>query len=140
MIVAESAREVEDAIELVEVEYEPLKPIVLSEDALKDDPILHDEVGSNTIFHGVWDHGEVDKAFAEAAHVVDIGRLHFHRFSSTPIETAGAVATWSPRGDIDIVNNTGLPGVTIQLLALFLNVSTEQIRCRAHDSGGNFGT
>ena len=140
MIVAESAREVEDAIELVEVEYEPLKAIVLSEDALKDDPILHDEVGSNTIFNGVWDHGEVDKAFAEATHVIDIGRLHFHRFSSTPIETAGAVATWSPRGDIDIVNNTGLPGVTIQLISMFLNVSTEQIRCRAHDSGGNFGT
>jgi len=140
MIVAKSAREVEDAIELVEVEYEPLPVIVQSEDALKDDPILHDGVGSNTIFNGVWDHGEVDKAFADAAHVIDIGRLHFHRFSSTPIETAGAVATWSPRGDIDIINNTGLPGVTTQLIGLFLNISTEQIRCRAHDSGGNFGT
>jgi 2-furoyl-CoA dehydrogenase large subunit len=140
MIVAKSAREVEDAIELVEVEYEPIQPVVQTEDALKNDPILHDAVGSNTIFNDVWDHGEVDKAFDDAAHVIDIGRLHFHRFSSTPIETAGAVATWSPRGDIDLINNNGLPGVTAQMIAAYLNVSTEQIRSRSHDVGGNFGT
>jgi 2-furoyl-CoA dehydrogenase large subunit len=82
----------------------------------------------------------VEQAFAEAAHVIDIGRLHFHRFSSTPIETSGAVVTWSPRGEIDIVCNNGLPGVTIQVLAPFLNVSTEQIRMKSEDVGGNFGT
>ena len=53
----------------------------------------------------------------------DIGRLHFHRFASTPIETSGAVATWSPRGEVEIVCNNGLPGVTVQMLAAFLIMS-----------------
>ena len=140
MIVAESARVVEDAIELVDVEYEVLPAITVSEDALADNPVLHHAVGSNLIFRGTWDHGDVDSAFSEAAHVVRIARLHFHRFSSTPIETAGAVVTWSPRGDIDMVSNIGLPGVAAQMLAGYLNVSTEQLRLRSHDVGGNFGT
>ena len=109
-------------------------------DALKNDPILHPAVGSNVIFSSTWDHGDVDAAFRDAAHIVKIDRLHFHRFSSTPIETAGAIATWSPRGDIDMISNNGLPGVTAQMIAAFLNVSTEQIRSRSHDVGGNFGT
>jgi 2-furoyl-CoA dehydrogenase large subunit len=140
MIVAESARLVEDAAELVEVEYDPLPAITKSEDALDTDNLLHPQVGSNVIFNGTWDHGDVEGAFREAAHVVKIDRLHFHRFSSTPIETAGAVATWSPRGDIDMISNNGLPGVTAQMIAGYLGVSTEQIRSRSHDVGGNFGT
>ena len=97
-------------------------------------------MGSNVIFSDTWDHGDVEAAFRDAAHIVKIDRLHFHRFSSTPIETAGAVATWSARGDIDMISNNGLPGVTAQMIAAFLNISTEQIRLRSHDVGGNFGT
>jgi len=140
MVVAESKALVEDAIELIEVEYEPRKIVHLSEDALKDETILHDEVGTNLTFHGVWDHGDVDQAFADAAHVVKIGRMHFHRFSSTPLETGGAAVTWNRRGEIDILSNEGLPGVTTQMLAGYLRVSTEKIRARTHDVGGNFGT
>ncbi|MFT6892119.1 MAG: CO/xanthine dehydrogenase Mo-binding subunit, partial [Halioglobus sp.] len=140
LIVANSAREVEDGIAAVEVDYEPLPVILESEEALNSDNVLHEKVGSNLIFNGVWDHGDVDQAFADAAHVVDIGRLHFHRFSSTPIETSGAVATWSKQGEVTIVSNNGLPGVTVQMLGPFLNVSTEQIRMKSEDVGGNFGT
>lgn len=140
MIIAESARKIADAAELIEVEYDLLPASVTSEQALKDSSILHDEVGTNVIFNSVWDHGNVDQAFEEAAHVVKIGRLHFHRFSSTPIETAGAVVKWSRQGDIDVLCNTGLPAIAAQMLAPFLGVSTEQIRMRSHDVGGNFGT
>jgi 2-furoyl-CoA dehydrogenase large subunit len=140
MIVAESPRLVQDAAELVNVEYEPLPAISRSEDALDTDNLLHPQVGSNVIFNSTWDHGDVEAAFRDAAHVVKIDRMHFHRFSSTPIETAGAIATWSPRGDIDMISNNGLPGVTAQMIAGFLGVSTEQIRSRSHDVGGNFGT
>ncbi len=140
MVVANSAREVEDGIAAVEVEYEPLPVVLESEEALNSDNVLHEKVGSNLIFNGVWDHGDVDQAFADAAHVVDIGRLHFHRFSSTPIETAGTVATWSKQGEITLVSNNGLPGVTVQMMGPYLNVSTEQIRLKSEDVGGNFGT
>ena len=140
MVVAESNRLVEDAIGLVEVEYDVLPAIVKSEDALRDDPVLHAKVGTNVIFRDTWDHGDVEAAFRDAAHVVRIGRMHFHRYSSTPIETAGALCSWSPRGEIDMVSNVGLPAVGAQMLSAYLGVSTEQIRMRSHDIGGNFGT
>jgi 2-furoyl-CoA dehydrogenase large subunit len=140
MIVAESARLAEDAAELVEIEYEPLPAIMQSEDALDTDNLIHEAVGSNVVFHGVWDHGDVEQAFKDATHVVDIGRMHFHRFSSTPIETSAAVASWSPRGEVEIVCNNGLPGVTAQIIAPYLNISTEQLRIKSEDVGGNFGT
>lgn len=140
MIVATSAREIEDAAELIDVTYESLPSVVESEDALKDETILHEEVGTNVIFSGIWDHGDVDQAFADAAHVVKIGRLHFHRFSSTPIETAGAVVSWSRQGEVDILSNTGLPAIASQMIGPYLGISTEQIRSRSIDVGGNFGT
>ncbi|MEH6581834.1 MAG: molybdopterin cofactor-binding domain-containing protein [Halioglobus sp.] len=140
MIIANSAREVEDGIAAVLVDYEPLPVVLETEEALNSDVVLHEKVGSNRIFNGVWDHGDIEQAFADAAHVVDIGRMHFHRFSSTPIETAGAVATWSKQGEITIISNNGLPGVTVQMLGPYLNVSTEQIRLKSEDVGGNFGT
>lgn len=140
MVVAQTPRIAEDATELVEVEYDPRPAQVMSEQALTDEVVLHDEMGTNKSFEGLWDHGDVDKAFAEAAHVVDIGRLHFHRFASTPIETSAAVVTWSPRGEIEVINNNGLPGVTAQMLAAYLNVSTEALRMKSEDVGGNFGT
>jgi 2-furoyl-CoA dehydrogenase large subunit len=139
-VVAESARLVEDAIDAIEVEYDILPAVVASEDSQKDETLLHEEVGSNTIFKDTWEHGEVDKAFAEADKVVKIGRMHFHRFSSTPIETAGAVVSWSKQGDIEIFANSGLPPINSQMIAMSLGVSTEQIRSRSHDVGGNFGT
>lgn len=140
MIVAESPRLVEDAAELIEVEYEPLPVVLKSEEAEQDQIILHEVMETNISFADIWDHGSAEQAFAEAVHVIEIDRLHFHRFSSTPIETSGAVVTWSARGEVDIICNNGLPGVTIQVIAPYLGVSTEQIRMKSEDVGGNFGT
>ena len=53
-----------------------------------DAPILHDDAGSNVVWQGVFDWGDYDGALAEADHVVRIERLHFDRFSSTPLECA----------------------------------------------------
>ena len=83
-----------DAAELIEVEYDPLPVLVDAEEALKDEVVLHDDAGSNVVWSGVFDWGDVDTALAEADHVVKIDRLHFHRFSSTPLECAGALVEY----------------------------------------------
>ncbi len=90
-VVAETRLAAEDAAELVEVEYEPLPPVVMAEDALKDESLLHPAMGTNRNWQGVFEYGNVEKAMKHAAHVVHIGRLHFHRFSSTPLECNVAV-------------------------------------------------
>src|SRR5216683_582282 len=85
-VVAETRLIAEDAAELVEVEYEPLVPVLSAEDALKDETLVHPEMGTNRNWHGLFEYGNVEKAFRQASHLVHIGRLHFHRFSSTPLE------------------------------------------------------
>src|ERR1700693_513515 len=98
-VVAETRMLAADAAELVEVEYEPLPPILSAEEALKDETLVHPEMGTNRNWHGVFEYGNIEKAFAQAAHVVHIGRLHFHRFSSTPLENNAMIAVWDSRSE-----------------------------------------
>ena len=87
-VLAESAELARDAAELIEVSYEPL-PVVIDGVATvePDAPLLHEEIGSNIGWQGTYDYGDIDWAIENADHVVRIDRLHFHRFSSTPLET-----------------------------------------------------
>src|SRR5262249_10678822 len=84
-----------DAAELIEVEYEPLPALVDGEQALAPEaPILHEEAGSNVVWSGRFDWGDFDEALAEADRIVTIERLHFHRFSSTPLECSGCLVEY----------------------------------------------
>ena len=137
-VVAESIAVAEDAAQLVEVEYEPLDVVLDPEEALEDKVIVHDEAGTNATFQGVYEYGDVDQAFADAAHVVKIDKLHFHRFGSTAIEPNACVATWDPRDEIDLFSNT-IMTVPLVFLAPALRVRMDQIRLRTYDIGGSFG-
>ena len=137
-VVAESIAVAEDAAQLVDVEYEPLDVVLDAGEALADKAVLHDEAGTNTTFSGVYEYGDVDQAFADAAHVVKIGKLNFHRFGSTAIEPNACVATWDQRGEIDLFSNT-IMTVPLAFLAPALRVSMDQIRLRTYDIGGSFG-
>src|SRR6202140_395877 len=66
-VVAETRLIAEDAAELVEVEYEPLPPVLTAEDALKDENLVHPAMGTNRNWHGVFEYGDVEKAFKKAA-------------------------------------------------------------------------
>ena len=139
-VVAETRLAAEDAAELVEVDYEPLPPVVTAEDALKDESLLHPAMGTNRNWHGVFEYGDVEKAFKQAAHVVHIGRLHFHRFSSTPLECNVILANWDPRsGDIEYHCNNTFPSFASQFLAPALGVRIDQIHMKSFDIGGGFG-
>jgi 2-furoyl-CoA dehydrogenase large subunit len=139
-VVAETRLGAEDAAELVEIEYEPLKPVILAEEALKDESLLHPAMGSNRNWHGLFEYGDVEKAMRQAAHVVHIGRMHFHRFSSTPLECNVIIATWDPRsGDIDYRCNNTFPSFAAQFLSPALGVRIDQIHMKSYDIGGGFG-
>jgi CO/xanthine dehydrogenase Mo-binding subunit len=139
-VVAESPSLADDAAELVQIEYEPLEPVVDAEQALTDHSILHEEAGTNRVWNGVWEYGDVERAFKEAAYVVDIDRLHFHRFSSTPLENNVVIAEWNPKDDrIYYWCNNSFPSFAIQFLAAHLNVHIDKIRVQTFDIGGSFG-
>jgi CO/xanthine dehydrogenase Mo-binding subunit len=139
-IAAESPGIADDAAELVQVEYEALDPVVDAEEALKDKSILHEEAGTNRVWNGVFEYGDVEKTIKEAAYVVHIDRLHFHRFSSTPLETNVVIGQWQPKDErIYYWCNNSFPSFAIQFLAAHLNVHIDRIRVETSDIGGSFG-
>ena len=140
--VAAATRELaRDAADLVEVEYEPLTPVVDMERAADPGmPVLHDEVGSNVIWNGQFDYGDFDAALAEADKVVKIDRLHFHRFSSTPLETSGALVEYNRgTGQWTIQSNNQFPGFAVIMMAPALRVGIDKLRFVSQDIGGGFG-
>jgi 2-furoyl-CoA dehydrogenase large subunit len=140
--VAAATRELaRDAADLVEVEYEPLPPVVDMERAADPDmPVLHDEVGSNVIWNGQFDYGDFDAAVAEADKVVKIDRLHFHRFSSTPLETSGALVEYNRgTGQWTIHSNNQFPGFAVIMMGPALRVGMDKLRFVSQDIGGGFG-
>ncbi|CAB1368405.1 molybdopterin cofactor-binding domain-containing protein [Denitratisoma oestradiolicum] len=138
-VVAENPRIAADAAQLVEVEYESLPAVMNWKSALEDKAVLHPGMGTNHHWHGIYEYGDLDQAFADAAHVVKIDQMDFHRFSSTPLETNAVVATWTPGGGVDFFCNNSFPAIVIQMIAPALGLSIDQVRAKTQDVGGSFG-
>ena len=139
-VVAESPAIADDAAEAVQVDYEALDPVVDAEQALSDASILHEEAGTNKVWNGVFEYGDVEKAFREAASVIEIDRMHFHRFSSTPLENNVVIGQWDHKDErIYYWCNNSFPSFAIQFLAAHLNVHIDRIRVQTFDIGGSFG-
>jgi 2-furoyl-CoA dehydrogenase large subunit len=139
-VVAESPAIADDAAEAVQVDYEALDPVVDAEQALSDTSILHEEAGTNKVWNGVFEYGDVEKAFREAASVIEIDRMHFHRFSSTPLENNVVIGQWDHKDErIYYWCNNSFPSFAIQFLAAHLNVHIDRIRVQTFDIGGSFG-
>jgi CO/xanthine dehydrogenase Mo-binding subunit len=139
-VAAESPAVADDAAELVQIEYEALDPVVDAEAALGDRSLLHQEAGTNRVWNGVFEYGDVEQAFKDAAHVLSIDKMHFHRFSSTPLENNVVIAKWDPKDDrIYYDCNNSFPSFAIQFLAAHLNVHIDRIRVETSDIGGSFG-
>ena len=139
-IVAETPAAAADAAELVEVDYEPLQPVMDAEAAVGSTSLLHEALGSNVNWHGEFEYGDVDGAFRNAAHVVHIPRMHFHRFSSTPLETNALIATWNLKEEtIHFISTNSFPAFAVQFLSPALGVRIDQIQMESRDIGGGFG-
>ena len=139
-VIAESPAVADDGAELVQVEYEPLDPVIDAEQALTDSSILHGEAGTNKVWQGVFEYGDVEQAFRDAAYVVNIDKLHFHRFSSTPLENNVVIGQWDPKDEhIYYWCNNSFPSFAIQFLSAHLNVHIDRIRVVTADIGGSFG-
>lgn len=138
-VAADSPAIAMDAAQLIDIEYDMLPAVVDVEDALSDRSILHEAAGTNRTWQGVFEYGDVEKAFREAAHVVRIPRMHFHRFTSTPLENNACIAEWTRQGTAEFLCNNSFPGFAQQLLAPGLRLKTDQVHIRTYDVGGSFG-
>lgn len=140
-VMAETRELARDAAALVEVDYEPLAVVVDTlEAAAPGAPIVHTEVGSNVGWHGTYDFGDIEWALEHADHVVRIPHLHFHRFSSTPLECNAALVNWESGTDtIQVLSNNQMPQFAALYIAPALGVRTDQLIFKSQDIGGAFG-
>jgi 2-furoyl-CoA dehydrogenase large subunit len=139
-VVAATRELARDASELVEIEYEPLPAITDARHAQGDAPVIHDDAGSNLMWEGVYEWGDLDAAFAEADKIVKIDELHFHRFNSTPLECDGALVEYN-RGTAQwtIHTNNQFPGFAAIMMGPAMRTGLDKLRFVTQDIGGGFG-
>ncbi len=143
-VVAEDRYSARDALELIQVEYEPLDPVIDVRHALDPDaPLIRDEVEGRTDNHIFdWEAGDrvaTDRVFA-AAEVVVEQEMVFPRSHPAPMETCGAVAEYDRvSGRLTIHATTQAPHAHRTLFARLTGMPEHRIRVVSPDIGGGFG-
>ncbi len=129
-----------DAADRVRLDLAPRPPIVDPFAALgADAPRLYDHWPDNRSLFVAAGFGDIDAAFAEAAHV-SRRRLHSGRLACHPMEPRGVVAEHDPRTDLLTVwSSTQIPHPLRTALAKALGRPAHRIRVVAPDVGGGFG-
>ena len=140
VIVATSRQIAEDAAALVEVDYEILPPCVDIEKALdKDTPRVHESEADNVAGFMTQKAGDVDRAFAEADHVIK-EKLTIHRGGCHAIETRGIVAQFVPKdGFLTIWASCQGPHRIRRTLLQLMDIPEHKVRVIAPRVGGGFG-
>jgi 2-furoyl-CoA dehydrogenase large subunit len=140
IVVAEDKYAAEEGLDFVDVEYERLQPVLSGEDGLREGAVLvHENVPSNLMWHRKFSYGNVEAAFAKADLVVR-ERLHFHRFTSAPLEPNAVIASYEPgRGSFTIWSNNQRPAFNQHYIAHALRIPTTRFRYITPDIGGGFG-
>ncbi len=139
-VVAKDRYTAYDALDLIEVEYEPLPTVMSIEEALKPDaPLIYEELGTNIIIHDKFEFGDLEIAF-NRADVVIKERFKIHRYASTPLENYVVNAYYDKTRDELLVYATDQqPGRTIWGVSRVLGIPPEKIRLMVPPVGGGFG-
>src|SRR6266498_3341092 len=143
-VIAEDPYVAHDALELIDVDYDPL-PVVISPQASLEPtaPVIRDDKegqADNKIYH--WeagDAGATEKAFGEADRIVRLV-THYPRCHPAPLECCGCVADVNPAtGKATIYMTSQAPHAHRTLFALVAGLPEQNIRIVSPDIGGGFG-
>jgi aerobic carbon-monoxide dehydrogenase large subunit len=143
-VIADDVYIAHDALELIEVDYEPLTAVVTPQQAIESDaPVIRtDKEGQadNRCYH--WESGDAeatDKAFANADVVVSID-THYPRSHPAPLETCGILADVNPAtGKATLYLTSQAPHAHRTLFAIVAGLPEQNIRIISPDIGGGFG-
>lgn len=136
-VLAEDPYAAEDAAELVEIDYEPLPPVLDARAALEADAPSLFEGHGNRAAEISMGYGDVEAAFARADHVTRV-QLTVGRHSGVPLETRGLLAA-RQEGRLEIWGTTKVPHFNRRVLASMLGLAESEIHLNASDAGGGFG-
>ena len=151
VVVAETPYQAHDALDLIEVHYDPLPTVIDPEKAAAADaPKLHakdingEDIPGNQAFHWVVaGGGDVDAAFteAEANGVVLKERILQQRLIPNAMEPRGAVAQYTrATGELTLWNTTQNPHIVRFLCSVVTGIPEDKLRVIAPEVGGGFGS
>ena len=141
VVVAENRYQAYDALELIDVVYEPLPAVTDPEAAAADGaPQLHPDVPGNQAFHWTVGGGDVDAAF-ENADIVVKDRIVQQRMIPNAIEPRSAVAQYNQAsGELTLWNTTQNPHIVRFLCSGVTGIPEDKLCVIAPEVGGGFGS
>jgi len=135
-VVGESAAVVADALELIEVGYEPLPAVVRPEHALDDRVLLFEDAGTNVASRNA---GGDEALPFDGCEVVVEATIRNQRLAPCPLETRVAAAEWLADGRLLFhASCQGAHPIRAQLASLY-GLEESQVRVVTRDVGGSFG-
>jgi carbon-monoxide dehydrogenase large subunit len=140
-VAATSRHVAEDALELIEIDYEPLPHVSDVVSALAPGaPVIHPDImESNLLVSNPQGSGDPEARMQEADVVVE-GRFFVNRVTGLPMETRVVLAEWRPGArDLTVHVSTQVPHLVRKQLAESLRISESDVRVVAEDVGGGFG-
>ncbi|GAB4214106.1 MAG: molybdopterin-dependent oxidoreductase [Roseiflexaceae bacterium] len=142
LVVAENRYVARDALDLIEVEYEPLPVVVDAKKATEDGaPQLHENAPNNIVME--WECGDKNAAAQafDSAEVVVREQIVNQRLIPTPMETRGSIARYDETtGEFTVWMTSQAPHVMRLLLTAFVfGIPEPKLRCISPKVGGGFG-
>ncbi len=137
VVVARDRYTAADAVNAIDVDYEPLPPVLDIRTALEpDSPKVHE--AGNKSYEWVFANGDVEAAFRDAPVVLE-RTFRQQRLIPCAMEPRSVVAQWS--GDeVTLWSATQIPHVLRFALAAFFGIPEQNVRVVAPDVGGGFGS
>ena len=141
VVVAETRYQAEDALELINVDYEVLPSVVSPEAAMQPGaPQIHEDAPNNQAFHWIAAGGDTDAAFADADVIVKDTILQ-QRLIPNAMEPRSAVANWTrSMGELTLWSTSQNPHIVRFLGSLVTGIPEHKIRVIATEVGGGFGS
>jgi aerobic carbon-monoxide dehydrogenase large subunit len=141
VVVAKTRAIARDALELVEVDYDPLPAVIDPEKALEQgSPLAHPELGTNIAFTWSLPGGDVESAFQEADQVLKVRMIH-PRLTPMAIEPRGCVASWhAGESSLTLWTSTQIPHLVRTLLPGLVHIPENKLRVVTPEVGGGFGS
>jgi carbon-monoxide dehydrogenase large subunit len=138
-VVAELRSQAEDAVQLIEAEWEELPVVVDMEESLQGKTVIHPDFTDNVCFKREHDTGGVDEAFTKADVVVE-DTFHFGRHTGVCLEGRAILADYNAaEHSLTVYHATQAPHMMQDIFSRHLGIPEGSVRVIAKDVGGSFG-
>jgi carbon-monoxide dehydrogenase large subunit len=138
-VVARDRYAAADALEDIDVDYEPLPAVTDMEEALREGAdLVHEDLGTNKCYTWVYENGDLDAALRDAPVVIE-RRYVQQRLIPTAMEPRAVLCV--PEGDgFTVYSATQIPHILRLMLATVTGIPEHRLRVVAPDVGGGFGS